>query len=427
MESDCLPAVAKGFHCEIIERLATPLVGTPPLNSCKTCVIVPVRNEAETMESTLEALNYQVDLQGYPLDSTSYEVIVLANNCTDDSVAIARQYAAHHPEFTLHIVEKDFLPSQAYIGYVRQLLMDEAYARLIGLGQNRGIIASTDGDTRVSSNWVAAIRQEIHQGADAVSGRLLTDRNDRNSLDLYTRICYLRAVGYGYLGVELEAHIDPDPFDQLPRHHQHGGASLAVTAEMYAIAGGMPAVRTPEDVAFYQALVRVGAQFRHSPSVKVFTSMRQQGRTHNGMANQLNQWSQLGYQPYLVESAAALETRLQGRGNLRRLWNHMLKGYQPQEQDISSIASLLHIDSQWLTRSLVQSDSFTELFELIEQRQDQEGKWQKAWKLVDIRQAIADLRLRVSRLRAKTQLDMKTQLVAKTQLGIETQLAHSLK
>ena len=421
MESDCLPAVAKGFHCQIIERLATPLVVTPPLDLCKTCVIVPVRNEAETMESTLEALNYQVDLQGYPLDSTSYEVIVLANNCSDDSVAIARRYAAHHPEFVLHVVEKDFLPLQAYIGYVRQLLMDEAYARLIGLGQNRGIIASTDGDTRVSSNWVAAIRQEIHQGADAVSGRLLTNRNDRNSLDLYTRICYLRAVGYGYLGVELEAHIDPDPFDQLPRHHQHGGASLAVTAEMYAIAGGMPAVRTPEDVAFYQALVRVGAQFRHSPSVKVFTSMRQQGRTHNGMANQLNQWSQLGHQPYLVESAAALETRLQGRGNLRKLWNHMLKGYQPQEQDISSIATLLHIDSQWLSHILVQSDSFTELFELIEQRQDQEGKWQKAWKLVDIRQAIADLRLRVSRLRAKTQLDVKTQL------GARTQLAHSLK
>ncbi|MBW4662160.1 MAG: glycosyltransferase [Drouetiella hepatica Uher 2000/2452] len=427
MQSDCLSAVAEEFHCQNVECLTSFLVVTPPLNQCDTCVIVPVRNEAETMEFTLDALRYQTDLQGYPLDLTSYEVIVLANNCSDDSVKIAHQYAMRHPEFVLHVVEKTLPPSQAYIGYVRQILMNEAYARLTKLGQGRGIIASTDGDTRVASDWIAAIRQEIHQGADAVSGRLLTDRSDRNLLDPYTRLCYLRAVGYGYLGVELESYIDPDPFDQLPRHHQHGGASLAVTAEMYAIAGGMPAVRTPEDVAFYQALVRVGAQFRHSSNVKVFTSMRQQGRVSNGMANQLNQWSKLDRQPYLVESAAALETRLQGRSNLRRLWNYMLKDYQPQEQEICSIANLLHINPRWLSYMLVQSDSFAELFALIEQRQDQEGNWQKAWKPVDIRHAIADLRLRISRLRAKAQLGAKTQLSAKTHLGMQTQLAHSFK
>ncbi|MBI4782928.1 MAG: glycosyltransferase [Oscillatoriophycideae cyanobacterium NC_groundwater_1537_Pr4_S-0.65um_50_18] len=400
MQSDCLPAVATVSQCPIAARLAVPLVAKQPLEQCSTCVIIPVRNEAKTIGATLDALRTQIDLQGYPLDFATYEVIVLANNCTDDSAAIARQYATRYPEFILHVVEKALPPSQAYIGYVRQLLMDEAYSRLIGLGQNRGVIASTDGDTRVAPTWIAETLKEIHQGADAVSGRLLTDRCDRASLDTYTRTCYLRAVGYGYLGVELEAYIDPDTFDQLPRHHQHGGASLAVTAEMYAIAGGMPAVRTPEDVAFYQALVRVGARFRHSLRVQVFTSIRQQGRTDNGMANQLHQWS-LGRQPQLVESAAALETRLQGRRHLRKLWNAMLRGYQPQEQEINAIAKLLHISPQWLSHRLAQYDSFAELFGLIEQRQGQEGHWQKAWKPVDIRQAIADLRIRVNRLRSK--------------------------
>ncbi len=405
MESDCLPAITERLPCLLDDRSVLSLVKTPPLPQCNTCVIIPVRDEAETIESTLFSLVHQVDLLGNPLDADSYEVIVLANNCSDNSAALARQFAAQYPKFVLHIVEITLPAAQAYIGRVRQLLMDEAYYRLMKLGRKRGIIASTDGDTRVAPNWIAATLEEIRKGADAVSGRLLTDRDDRALLDAYTRACYLRAVGYGYLSVELEAYIDPDPFDCLPRHHQHGGASLAVTAEMYAIAGGMPSVRTPEDVAFYQALVQVGARFRHSSQVRVFTSMRRQGRTDNGMANQLSQWTDLGqqHQPYLVDSAAALEARLWGRRNLRELWSRVLDGLQPKAQEVRAIADLLKISSLWLSQAIVKSDSFAELFALVEQQQAYEGNWQKAWKRVEIKQAIADLRLRISDLRQEQQ------------------------
>lgn len=405
MESDCWQAMTERLPCLLDDRSILSLVKTRPLPQCNTCVIIPVRDEAETIESTLFALVNQVDLEGRPLDPNSYEVIVLANNCTDNSAAIARQFAVQYPKFVLHVVEVTLPRAQAYIGRVRQLLMDEAYHRLIKLGRNRGIIASTDGDTRVAPSWIAATLAEIRRGADAVSGRLLTDRDDRALLDAYTRACYLRAVGYGYLSVELEAYIDPDPFDCLPRHHQHGGASLAVTAEMYAIAGGMPSVRTPEDVAFYQALVQVGARFSHSSQVRVFTSMRRQGRADNGMANQLSQWTDLGQQrqPYLVESAAALEARLWGRRNLRQLWNHVLDGFQPKFQEIRTIANLLQISPLWLSQAMVKSDSFAALFVLVEQQQIKEGKWQKAWKPVEIKQAIADLRLRISCLRQEQQ------------------------
>jgi hypothetical protein len=405
MKSNCLSAIAEGLSSRVNDRLILPLVTTDPLPQCYTCVIVPVRNEAETIESTLLALVHQIDLHGHSLDPSSYEVIVLANNCSDDSVLIARQLAVKYPHFKLHIVEMELSASQAYVGKARQLLMDEAYRRLVSLGHDRGVIASTDGDTRVAPDWIAATLEEVRAGADAVSGRLLTDHGDRALLDPYTRACYLRAVGYGYLSVELEAYIDPDPFDCLPRHHQHGGASFAVTAEMYAIAGGMPAVRTPEDVAFYQALVRVGARFRHSLKVQVFTSMRQQGRTHNGMANQLSQWANLGqqHQPYFVESAAALEARLQGRRSLRELWSRVLEDVRPCAREIGGIASLLHVNLDWLSQVLVRSDSFFELVTSVEQQQIEEGNWHRAWKPVEIEQAIADLRLRVHYLRDQQQ------------------------
>lgn len=44
-----------------------------------------------------------------------------------------------HP-IALHIVEKTLPATQAYIGRVRQILMDEAYRRLMVLGRTQGVI-----------------------------------------------------------------------------------------------------------------------------------------------------------------------------------------------------------------------------------------------------------------------------------------------
>lgn len=187
----------------------------------------------------------------------------------------------------MHVVEITLPTTEAYIGRVRQILMDEAYKELISLGRKRGVIASTDGDTQVASTWITATLQEIAGGADAVGGPILTQRASRLALEPYARKCYLKEVGYRYLIAELETYLDPDPFDLLPRHYQHYGASLAVTAQMYKQAGGLPPVKNPEDVAFYRALRRVDARLRHSPLVRVLTSARQTGRTNIGLANQL--------------------------------------------------------------------------------------------------------------------------------------------
>jgi glycosyltransferase involved in cell wall biosynthesis len=412
MQSDCFQAIADSSVSSIqfFRYPGSVLVESHPHPYCRACIIVPVRNEAVHLKKSLNALAQQVDLQGKRLDPSTYEVIVLANNCIDDSADIARQFAQQYPDFALHVVEKTFEPAEAYIGRVRQILMDEAYRRLISLGQNQGVIASTDGDTQVSPTWLAAIQHEISLGAEGVSGRIMTSLSDRSYLDPYTRACYLRAVGYGYLCVELESHIDPDPFDCLPRHHQHCGASLAVTAEIYAKAGGMPPVKTPEDVAFYRSLRRVGARFRHSPLVWVKTSARQQGRTANGMANQLSAWSALGHkqQAYLVEPAIAVETRFRVRRQLRELWQRQQTSLASELKsrselrnqlriEIRQLAKLLCVDEEWLSCELAQP-SFGILHERIEAHQVELG-WERQWQLVPIEQAMADLKARISALR----------------------------
>lgn len=404
MESKLLQVVADfpAAKPDLVSPLISPaLVQKAPLSSCEVCVIVPVRNEAQTLMSTLYALAHQVDFQGQRLDPQSYEVIVLLNNCSDNSVDIARSFARQHQDLELHLVEITLPPQEAYIGRVRQLLMDEAYRRLSSIGRNRGVIASTDGDSQVSSTWIAANLYEIACGADAVGGRIITNSAGRAKLDPYARACFLYEVGYKYLIAELESYLDPDPVDPFPRHYQHYGASLAVTAEMYAVAGGLPAVRSPEDVAFYNALVRENARFRHSPLVRVITSARQTGRTNNGLANQLNKWTKMGRQNqvFLVESAQAIETRLRARHELRKIWKAVLNGSQVTSNQVAPISKALGVDTQWLVQELTQPNTFGQLFEQVERRMSDEGVWNARFAYVDIQEAIRDLRMCVSERR----------------------------
>lgn len=405
LKEDCLRTTATSSIPLFSQVAPHSLVSIPPLSQCEICVIVPVRNEAETLETTLEALAHQIDLDGQPVNLKRYEVILLANNCSDDSTAIAHQFASQHPNLVLHIVEKTLPASQSYIGWVRKQLMDEAHRRFRLLGRGQGVIASTDGDTRVAPNWIAATLYEIAWGASAVGGRILTDRRERADLDPYARACHLREVGYRSLIVELEAYLDPDPFDRLPRHFQHYGASLAVTAEMYEQVGGLPLVKTSEDVALYRALRRSNARFRHSPLVRVTTSARQVGRAQQGLADQLQKWSAMGLQqqPFWVESAAAIVTHLRTRHELRHIWQQALERRQLFPREVTAIAERLGVMSDWLMDLLSQPLSFAALFEQIEQQQKLEGLWEQRWNLVRIEQAIHDLRLLLEPLRRQHQ------------------------
>jgi Glycosyl transferase family 2 len=408
MNSSCLRDISANFYFSE-HKSEQRLIQTFPSRQCEVCVIVPVRNEAELLEGCLKALAYQIDFRGQPLDPRQYEVILLANNCTDNSVAIAHNFAHQHPEFRLHVVERTLPPSEAYIGRVRQMLMDEAYHRLAdlglaGLGAKHGVIASTDGDTQVSPTWVAATQLELSRGVDAVGGRIIADSASCEALDPQVKMRYLRGDYYHQLMVELEAYLDATPHDGWPRHAQHYGASLAVTAQMYQKAGGMPAARTPEDVAFYQSLLSVGARFRHSPLVQVSTSARQTVRTAGGFAAQLNDWESMGQQQaFLVESAHAIETRFTTRQHLRDLWRRILNGYQHSAKDVAAYASTLGIGVQWLWAELAQPQSFDLMFERVETRQQQDGLWQKRWPLVNLEQAIADLNTRLQTFRSQRQ------------------------
>ncbi len=373
----------------------------PPLPQCDTIAIVPVKNEAQTLAATLKALAHQTDLHGKPLSPLGYEIIVLANNCTDRSAAIAREFCKRYPLLALHVVELTLPADRAYIGYVRKLLMDAAYCRLRRLGKPQGIIASTDGDTQVAATWIAATKQEMSGGVDAVGGRIITDRLSRHALSPQAKTCFLQEVGYRSLVAELEFYLDPDPYDPLPRHYQHYGASLAVTAQMYATAGGMPPVKTPEDEAFYQSLLRVNARFRHSPLVQVTTSARASGRSPVGLANQLRKWTEMGDATLTVEPPAATISRFRSRRKLRSMWQKLATGTERLDRlEIEPIATKLGVGTDWLLDELVRHPTFGGLFEKVTAQH--QHHWLRRWQPIDVKTAISDLRYQIARLNDRT-------------------------
>ena len=303
-------ATAAGLHRQL----------PPPNPALRISVIIPAKDEAANLPATLAALAAQTDLHGCPLPAGSFEVLVLANNCTDATAAVVRQQARRLPGLVLHAATLRLPAPQAHVGRARRLLMDAACTRLEQVGHPAAIIASTDADTRVAPTWLAAIAAEIAAGADAVGGRILTHMPERTLLPL--RRIQVRDAAYRQLCARLEDLLDPAPADPWPRHHQHFGASLAITTRAYRRVGGLPEVRFLEDEALCQRLRQHDLALRHSPQVQVLTSARREGRVEVGLSWQLREWlhmSQQQREPH-VENPHQLVRRWALRGELRAFW-----------------------------------------------------------------------------------------------------------
>lgn len=384
------------------------LTEKPPLQACQVCVVIPVCNEAEHLPAVLRSLACQVNAQGQPVDPESYEVLVLANNCSDDSAAIATASRRQYPQFNLHVIEVVLPPPQACVGRARQMVMNEAYRRFSLItpahaGGARQIIASTDGDTVVSSTWIASMLEEFEQGVDVVCGRILTQRAAAG-IEADTSLYFLRYMAHRYLTAQLETFLDPLPHDAWPRHYQHFGANLAVLASCYGQVGGVPNVSTQEDVALYQKLQNIDAKIRHSPKVKVLTSARQLGRTSSGLAERINQLSQASRQrqSILVESPQLTEARILVRHQLRQTWAafHGVASPSVWGAGLGLLAKVLGLPDLQLRQALEAAPTFGLLLEAITSYQKQEAAtstWPSS--ATEISLANMHLRQRVQALR----------------------------
>ncbi|MCA1716279.1 MAG: glycosyltransferase family 2 protein [Actinobacteria bacterium] len=119
----------------------------PPHPTLRVSVVVPARNEEALIGSCLTTLAQQEGVS-----AEGYEVLLVLDRCTDRTEERALEVAAQHPDLRLYLLEGPGRGS----GHARRVGMEEAYARLLSLERPTGLIASTDADTVVAPDWLAA-------------------------------------------------------------------------------------------------------------------------------------------------------------------------------------------------------------------------------------------------------------------------------
>jgi hypothetical protein len=299
-------------------------------------VAIPVHNEAAHIEHCLLALARQTCAR-------PFETVALLNNCTDETARIVRRVAPAMP-YKLHVRECWIDPSMINAGVARRLATQHAAS----IAKRDGIILTTDADSRVASNWIAANIAEIDAGSDAVAGMAQLDDQDAASLPGHLLIDEEKSEAFGTLLDEIDWLLDPDAADPWPRHTQHSGASIAVRAGWLARAGGIPAVPLGEDRQLFAQLRRVDARIRHSRNVVVTVSGRIVGRAKGGMADTIARRMREGdkWLDDCLEPAADRVRRATLRAFMRRAWPR-----NPHGDSAAALAKALRLPPAIVSRA----------------------------------------------------------------------------
>ena len=157
--------------------------------------------------------------------------------------------------------------------------MELASARLLGLERPKGLIASTDADTVVAPNWLAAQLRTVSRGALAIGGRIeLAEGSLPESIFRW----------HAERGRRRHESLLSEP-EQLGKteHWQFSGASLALTAKIYQEIGGLEPRVALEDEHLEDDLDQHEVPIDRLLSVRVTTSARLEGRAKQGLAHDL--------------------------------------------------------------------------------------------------------------------------------------------
>lgn len=280
----------------------------------RAAIAIPAHNECERLPGCLAGIAGQ---RPGPVQWQDIVVLVLANNCTDGTAAVARALA---PVLPFRLIVRDvMLPSEsAHAGGARRLAMAQAAACVV----EHGVLLTTDADAVPEPSWLGSNLDCFAAGADGVAGAIRIDPWEAGQLPPMLRQQIQAEQRYGLLLDRIACLVDPEALDPWPRHPWHSGASLALTRRAWLRIGGVPDLPAGEDRALVAALRRAGLRVRHAPEVRVVVSARLDGRAAAGMAETLlHRMLRIATtaDPRLEPSAQAL-FRLRCRASFRRSW-----------------------------------------------------------------------------------------------------------
>ncbi|MCB1232282.1 MAG: glycosyltransferase family 2 protein [Verrucomicrobiae bacterium] len=260
-----------------------PLIKVEPSSDLGLCVVIPARDESESLLQSLASLR--------ACDSTtgSAEVIVVVNTSETDSseivarnaesAALARDWAAEdgNGRLRFHILEAHGLPRKhAGVGLARKIGMDEACRRLERVGRPDGVIACFDADSRCDPNYLAEIESlfRIDEAAQACSIHFEHPlEGDEFSSEIYHAITDYE--------LHLRTYVNAQRFAGFPFATQTIGSSMAVRCVAYQAQNGMNRRQAGEDFYFLHKFTPLG-NVRELNTTRVIPSPRASHRVPFG-------------------------------------------------------------------------------------------------------------------------------------------------
>lgn len=270
-------------------RLPRQLItGQFAVPSVRAVVAIPVKNEAERLEACLAALARQRHCGTPAGEPHKFGVLLLLNNCSDDSAAIAARLRPRLP-YPLQMSTVTLPGHLSSAGYGRRLAMDAAAAWLSATTSEDGLIdecflLTTDADSRVAADWVDRHFRHFQNGVDAVAGLVRDDPVEYRRLPRALRERGRLEERYADLLTEIDSILVPRSWDPWPRHSMASGASIGLRLSWYRRIGGLPLRSSGEDRALLDCLDAFGTRIRHCQKTVVTTSCRLIGRADGGMA-----------------------------------------------------------------------------------------------------------------------------------------------
>lgn len=220
-------------------------------------VAVPARDEAATIRSCIESINVARDSLSPSVTST---LVVVADSCRDDTLAIARSaISAERGDLTVEVAANR-------VGAARRIATAAALAQL-EVPLDRVWIANTDADSIVPADWLTLQLALAGTGVVGVAGTV--------DLDPGTSSPALRdSFALMYLTNSDGSH-----------GHVHG-ANLGFRADAYHAVAGWSLLATGEDHDLWNRLQRHGS-VASTTRLRVSTSARLAGRAPAGFAADL--------------------------------------------------------------------------------------------------------------------------------------------
>jgi glycosyltransferase involved in cell wall biosynthesis len=231
-------------------------------------VVLPVHNEEELLGPALGALDRAFsEVTDRRIECRT---AIVLDGCTDSSETIARHWARSLARLDGPHRSVVLRRRATGVGGARR----SGAAALLRTWRTLDVrniwLATTDADSRVPPEWLAAQLAAHEDGTDVWTGRVAVE-----DWSPYGELTALR-WNEAYDGEEIPIH----------------GASLGFNAQLYLNAGGFASLHTGEDRALHQAMLDAGGRAHHDTELKVVTSGRRHARAPFGFAHALSSFDE---------------------------------------------------------------------------------------------------------------------------------------